>query len=64
MLRNKLKPCPFCGSKNIDLLDDQDMVYYGYAYYAKCRQCKAQSRSEQKKEDAIAAWNEREGGKE
>ena len=52
----KRKPCPFCGSTNIDRLA-AGMVYWLY-----CRDCKGAGPSAIGKADAVEAWNQRAGG--
>jgi Lar family restriction alleviation protein len=54
-----LKKCPFCGSKKIKIMDDQNMVYYGYAYYVECQDCKGRGGSKRNWWEAIAVWNKR-----
>ncbi len=50
----KLKPCPFCGSKMIDVLD------YKLFWMSSCRNCNAIGPGEHKTADQAArAWNER-----
>lgn len=50
-----LKPCPFCGSK--------DLHIHGWSFYVQCMQCGAEGgwNDEQPRgeEVAIAAWNTR-----
>lgn len=61
MKKNKieLKPCPFCGSKNIKLLE------YGNwkNFYCECEDCRAivpdPSITDYTEEEAIEAWNTR-----
>lgn len=50
-----LKPCPFCGSKNVGMYDADS---WGNRY-AMCRTCRC--RTEDKKSRALAAetWNRR-----
>lgn len=47
-------PCPFCGSKDIKVI--QATVS---GYVAVCNDCWAATRAETTKADAIAAWNRR-----
>lgn len=47
-------PCPFCGSKDIKVI--QATVS---GYVATCNDCWAASRAETTKADAVAAWNRR-----
>lgn len=50
----ELRSCPFCGSKDIKVI--QTTVS---GYVATCNDCWAASRAETTKADAIAAWNRR-----
>lgn len=52
-MMEKLKPCPFCGSENIELVA-------GDAWpWVRCRSCLASSAMEDAEEDAIEKWNRR-----
>lgn len=52
-----LKPCPFCGSEELDItMNDNDM------FYVVCLGCGSCGRDEKKVEKAIASWNRREVG--
>lgn len=53
-MAEKLKPCPFCGSKNILLTN------WGL-WRCWCKDCLAKTSDELKKIDAIEAWNRRVG---
>ena len=49
----KLKPCPFCGSDDIELST-------GLAeYWAFCHDCTATTSMERTQEEAIQVWNTR-----
>ena len=49
-----LKPCPFCGSKAVGMVDDN------YSnYWVQCTNCFAQSDAFFTKPDAVRAWNAR-----
>ena len=49
-----LKPCPFCGSKATEWVDDD------YSnYWVQCTNCFAQSDEFFTKSEAVAAWNAR-----
>jgi Lar family restriction alleviation protein len=54
-----IKECPFCGSVNVEIKEDQSMAYYGGAYYAECQECKSCIKSVKHSEEAIAVWNRR-----
>lgn len=52
-----IKPCPFCGSEEVDIvLNDIDN------YYVLCIGCGSCGRDEKRVEKAIAAWNCRDVG--
>ena len=58
----KLKPCPFCGSKwtqvrYINNPFDKNHVYGGYR--AECTDCYAVTKACNNEQDAIDAWNRR-----
>jgi len=61
MKKNKIefKPCPFCGSQNIKVLE------YGNRknFYCECEDCKALTpnpmNTDYTEEEAIVAWNTR-----
>lgn len=50
----KLKPCPFCGSRSVDLLRNSTKVAFS------CSDCKAVSAWFDDPSDAINAWNKME----
>ena len=52
-MNNKLKPCPFCGSKRIDIASN------GKVYVCYCTNCKASTNTAARKDDAIYLWNKR-----
>ncbi len=52
-MNEKLKPCPFCGSKEIVVIEN------GGTYDVHCRNCGCGSPYRYKKEDVIKAWNRR-----
>mgnify|MGYP001851348168 CR=1 FL=1 len=49
---NELKPCPFCGSKNVIITN------WGL-WRCWCQECLAKTSDELQKRDAIKAWNRR-----
>lgn len=49
----ELKPCPFCGSKDLELLG-----HFSIRWVA-CNSCYAESGSYDTDEEAIEAWNRR-----
>ena len=54
---DELKPCPFCGSKFIRIVDwdDED----GKVYWARCEKCYVSTQSCLRKRDVIELWNRR-----
>ncbi len=58
-MKNKLKPCPFCGSKNI-IIDSIPLRPPMIHYWAECADCNAGYRNNPRyrKEDAIKVWND------
>ena len=59
----KIKPCPFCGCKTVDLLAETE--YFPPVYVVKCGKCKAEGPYEYEDCDenaAIKKWNKRAKG--
>lgn len=56
MTDEELKPCPFCGGKNIDI---QYLSLTKRYYFCRCLDCEAQTKSKTDKDKAIDAWNRR-----
>lgn len=54
----KLKPCPFCGGKGVEILEDENKYLY-YRYMAQCQKCGANAKLGRTKEEACKAWNQR-----
>lgn len=52
-MSEKLKPCPFCGSKRIEISSN------GIVCVVYCTNCKASTNLAERKEDAIYLWNKR-----
>jgi Lar family restriction alleviation protein len=48
----ELKPCPFCGSKDVELFGFLNLYVY-------CFSCKCEGPSNENKNKAIAKWNKR-----
>ncbi len=56
----KLKPCPFCGSKQLDVLETQSGIMgLSGEYFIWCQGCYSQSGNFNTKRDATVAWNRR-----
>lgn len=63
-MKNKLKPCPFCGSEQMEV---GGTLYHGeYRVFVRCLDCPAEVYSRFNsnyllaEEEAVAAWNRRE----
>lgn len=54
----ELKPCPFCTSKNVGLVDSITNFYVP-VFYVICFDCQCRGASKRDKEKAIEAWNRR-----
>lgn len=54
MNETKLLPCPFCGGKNINLVDYSEVIVF-----VQCDDCCATFPHFDTKEEAINAWNRR-----
>lgn len=48
---SELKPCPFCGSRDVEMCQSDD-------YFVKCEECGAQGPLRFHKENARKAWND------
>lgn len=56
-ITEKMKPCPFCGSKELRLGHDNTFGWH----YVYCFMCGSSSREDLNEEIAKAAWNVRNG---
>lgn len=56
---DELKPCPFCGGDEFDVMDGTLGANFPVVYYVHCEECLASSSDEPTKEQAIKAWNTR-----
>ena len=54
-MKDKLKPCPFCGLKADWYFKPKS--HYGYVIF--CSYCKCQTNDFHNEQDAIDAWNRR-----
>lgn len=57
---DKLKPCPFCGYKGVEILMDENEYLY-YPFFSQCQMCGAGAKRGHTKEAAIMEWNRRAG---
>ena len=61
----ELKPCPFCGSTNLRLSQEQAWIAVGlhaqecFAHRVQCDGCRSRGSIDWYKDKAIAAWNTR-----
>lgn len=62
-IADRIKPCPFCGSKDVDVasIGGAQSIYQVWVY---CKNCNAEgpdksNLSSDSKKEAIAAWNRR-----
>lgn len=55
-MKNKLRPCPFCGNKASPLHVGLDNTS---GYVVECHMCRARTENRIHKESAIEAWNRR-----
>jgi len=51
--RMLLLSCPFCGSREVDVIRTDDRLQY----WTECRGCGARTRVAHSKDEAIALWN-------
>lgn len=60
MTTPELKPCPFCGHKNIKIISfSYEGVKDHKCYYSQCLACDARLREKTSKEAAVKYWNTR-----
>ena len=55
----ELKPCPFCGSKDVSNSWYYDEAYEGKIFHVRCHKCAALGPIEATEQQAIDAWNRR-----
>lgn len=60
-IEDDIKPCPFCGSKDIDCFDtDFGVADNPFVYIVQCENCNANIYAKSRAlEDAIELWNKR-----
>jgi len=54
-MTDELKPCPFCGSKRVKVMQLSGTKNK----YAACLNCKATSNVAEREEDVVYLWNKR-----
>ena len=65
MSKSALKPCPFCGSDDLDLMEtDSGVGGLNGWYYVTCWCCGADGGKEETKKKAKMVWNLRHNRKE
>jgi Lar family restriction alleviation protein len=57
--KDKLLPCPFCGSKNLVFTNGTYVARH--AHSVRCKDCGAKNGFYTKRENAITGWNRRAG---
>lgn len=55
-MENELKPCPFCGNKEVRLVDNISEL--GYAWVS-CPKCYTEGPTKDANKEAMEAWNSR-----
>ena len=59
-MNDGLKECPFCGSKDIHIIDRIDCSNgLNNYYHARCKSCGVMTEEYRSRFDAIIAWNRR-----
>ena len=54
----KLKPCPFCGARDVDVYQSQSKIFPN-EWFVSCHGCCADKGNHVSKKEAIEAWNKR-----
>ena len=57
-MREKLKPCPFCGGQ-AEFWESKASNGYLYGYVIRCSMCKSRTKIYDNQEYASIAWNRR-----
>lgn len=58
---NELKPCPFCGSKDVEVTAFLPFGYPGISKVVTCDNCGCQGPLSSTETEAIEKWNDRKG---
>lgn len=58
-MTRELKTCPFCGSRNVQIIEDNPYNLFSRCYKVMCFKCKATSALAETKGMAIEFWNRR-----
>jgi len=56
---NTLKPCPFCGSKNIESWESENLNKHEMIWCVFCVDCKCEGPESLVEVEAIQLWNNR-----
>lgn len=59
-MSEKLKPCPFCGCRNVTFIK-LGSSSEGYAHMGVCDDCQAEGPAGERQETAVELWNARVG---
>lgn len=55
----ELKLCPFCGSNDVELWDNDADVVWKHAYQVMCRECGVRTLFFKTQDEAVKSWNRR-----
>lgn len=58
-MSEKLKPCPFCGSEDLNVYSYQNYYSLPYRWEVACTQCEGRGPVKNTKKQAIDAWDKR-----
>lgn len=59
VMNEELKPCPFCGSENIEVEDDNFGTTFSSVWLVECLTCGVRSATDERESSAIKGWNAR-----
>jgi len=58
-IKQRLKPCPFCGCEKIIIIIASDFISHKDIFYVKCADCEAQSGSSATRNEVEDKWQVR-----